>query len=416
MDRIRISLVLLSLIGAFAKASEINRNEYTSYPGKVITQQSKVLKQARKIHIYLPEKYQDSTSSYPVLYVLDGQWHYTNAVAILQSLRVPDALPEMIVVGIENSEPMRRTWFGNRVETFQEYLASELIPFIDQNYRTTNERILFGWEAGAAFATYALVEKQQLFNGVIASNGGYLTDNELKQFNELTPSNEKYLYLVNSIKDIYSIRYSNQLADKLKQTQSKTLNWQYELINDETHESLPYTAMYKGLRYYYRGFPTLAFSSIDEYEQLGGMKYLKSYFMKRGQRFGFEPEIDNATKNNLIWLAWNRDNYEYFEKFMEVFKDVLSTKRYDSAYWQNRFGRFYLKHQNFSKAKLYFSEAITKYPENALLHQGLGKVYLANGELELAKSNFAKAVKIAEKNSDPKLKEFEKDLLTLTNQ
>ena len=75
----------------------------------------------------------------------------------------------------------------------------------------------------------------------------------------------------------------------------------------------------------------MSFSSIDEYVKLGGMEYLKGYFAKRGERFGFPADIANATKNGLIWLAWNRDNYEYFDRFMTAFKYVLTTKRYDSA-------------------------------------------------------------------------------------
>ena len=117
--------------------------------------------------------------------------------------------------------------------------------------------------------------------------------------------------------------------------------------------------------------------------------------------------------SNLIWLAWNRDNYEYFDRFMTVFKDVLTTKRYDSAYWQGRFGRFYLKHGNIKTAQQYFAKAIVKYPDTALLYQGLGKVYVAKGNVKLARKNFVIAVALATTSLDPNLVEFEADLAGL---
>ena len=61
-------------------------------------------------------------------------------------------------------------------------------------------------------------------------------------------------------------------------------------------------------------------------------------------------------------MAWNRDNFEHFSFFMEEFKDVLSTKRYASAYWQNRLGQFYLKHKDYDNAIKHFEIGLKDYP------------------------------------------------------
>ena len=50
---------------------------------------------------------------------------------------------------------------------------------------------------------------------------------------------------------------------------------------------------------------------------------------------------------------------------MEEFKEVLSTKRYASAYWQNRFGKFYLKNNDYDNAIKYFNIGLTKYPNTS---------------------------------------------------
>ena len=136
------------------------------------------------------------------------------------------------------------------------------------------------------------------------------------------------------------------------------------MFNDEVHESLAHLSMYKGLKYYYHNYNALVFESIQQYVDLGGLPYLTSYFQKRAARFGMDKKIDDATKNGLIWLAWKRNNFEYFSFFMEEFKDVLTTKRYASAYWQNRFGQFYLKHKAYEKAINYFQSGLNQYPKS----------------------------------------------------
>ena len=251
-----------------------NTNETTqSTLGETFTLPSKVLNQDRSIQVYLPPGYLQSKQQYPVLYVLDGQWHFTNAVAIQRSLIVPSILPEMIVVGIVNNKTLRRTLFGEQNEKFQQYLADEVLPFIDGKFRTSQERLLFGWEMGAFFASFAILHEKQLFNGAISTNGGEASDELINRFNQLNMASKKYLYIANSIKDIYTIQSSDELSQQLSAKIVKNLNWQYQKFNDEVHESLPYVAMYQGLKNYYHNFGTLSFSGINEYVKLGGMGY-----------------------------------------------------------------------------------------------------------------------------------------------
>ncbi len=61
----------------------------------------------------------------------------------------------MIIVGTVNSNPLRRRLFGGQSEKFQQYLTGEVLPFIDDKFRTTQERLLFGWEMGAFFLARA---------------------------------------------------------------------------------------------------------------------------------------------------------------------------------------------------------------------------------------------------------------------
>lgn len=319
------------------------------------------LNQERTIQIYLPDGYSDSEQEYPVLYILDGQWYFLSGVAIQRALRTPGAIPEMIVVGIHNNDPSRRTLFGDENEKFTNFLINEVINHIDTNYRTNKERVIFGWEAAAYFISELILKKSEVFNGAILSNGGYASEEVVKEFRS---KKDIYLFMANSRKDIYYIGSSEAFHEILKKNNPKNLIWKYDLFNDEVHETLAHLAIYKGLKYYYHNYDSPVFESIQHYIDSGGMDYLTTYFKERAKRFGGVDGIDNGTKNGLIWLAWNRNDFEYFNIFMNEFKDVLTTERYASAYWQNRFAQFYLKHKDYQNAIKYFDIGLTKYPNS----------------------------------------------------
>ncbi len=383
--------------------------------GDTYTLNSEILEQEREIQVYLPESYEAGDASYPVLFILDGQWHFTNGVAIQRSLRVPDRLPEMIVVGIKNQNPLRRTLFLGDRDKFHAFLEKEMMPFIEQNFRASNDRILFGWETAAFFVGFELIHPSQLFSAGIMSNGAYLDEDMLARYEDGTAA-ETYLYFANSRKDIFTINSSEGVADLLKQKSPKKLKWKYELFNDEVHESLAYLTLYHGLNEYYDNFPSVVFPSLQEYEDLGGLDYLREYYKARGERFGLDTAVDNSAKNMLIWLAWRRDNFEAFSHFMEIFKEVLPTARYQSGYWQNRLGQFYLKYGDAEHALIYFERGIAEYPDApqlAAMYNGLAKTFLLQNKRKLAKNNFKEAIKVAEKTSDPLLTQYQQDLSAL---
>lgn len=370
---------------------------------------------ARNYFIHLPSDYESSTKSYPVLYVLDGQMHFTSAVAIQHSLGNETDVPEMIIVGFENSYPNRRDLVWKKKESFVSFLSDELIPLIDKQYRTKKERIVFGWEMGSNFASFLLLHKSQLFDGAISANGGHVDESTIKSFREYGLEKERYLYLANSIKDIFSIDITKNSVEALNKQPSQHLKWKSESFNNETHSSVPYLAMFHGLRYFYHNYNSYDFYSIKQYEEFGGIPAIKQYFKERGSRFGFSEEIDNTTKDTLIWLAWKRDKFKYFDFFMTEFADVLKTKRYQSEYWQNRLGQYYLKNKKYDRAIHFFNKAKLEFEATARIYHGLGQAYLGKSENKIAIDNFQLAVDKAKLSSDEKLDKYQSDLNDVKN-
>ncbi len=374
------------------------------------------LQSEENIQVYLPKSYHEGDRKYPVLYILDGQWFFMNGVAIRETLRGDELLPEMIIVGVDyKSRSTHDSLHFNHWEALSKYLEKELILYVDQNYRTTGERIVFGWENPSFMVCEFLFRKDPVFSGFIVSNGGYANEEMLKQFRTYD-GKPLYLYIANSKKDIFTVKSSDELAAKLSTQTLDRLKWKYELYNDEIHESLAYTSLYQGLRFYYHNYGSKVFSGTKEFQDEGGLPALEAYFKDRAERFGTDPEIDASTKNSLIWLAWKHDDFESFDFFMNQFQEVLSTRRYASAYWQNRLGQFYLKYNDTDHAIEYFTRGINEYPDpefNSAMHAGLGGAYALKNDIKKAKSHFKEAIKLAKENNDEQYEVYEMKLKDL---
>ena len=104
----KLALIVFLMTSFYLNAQVGNDLVY----GKQYSIDSNILKSKRNIYISLPESYEISKEKYPVVYILDGQIHFMNGVAIQKSLKSPRDLPEMIIVGLENVYPGRKdlTW------------------------------------------------------------------------------------------------------------------------------------------------------------------------------------------------------------------------------------------------------------------------------------------------------------------
>ena len=69
---------------------------------------SAVLDEDRTYRVALPASYKWATDRrYPVLYVLDGAWHFQHAAASVGYLSAHGEIPEMIVVAIDSTKRVR---------------------------------------------------------------------------------------------------------------------------------------------------------------------------------------------------------------------------------------------------------------------------------------------------------------------
>ena len=161
---------------------------------------SVVLDEDRTILIRLPDDYGKSDKKYPVLYKLDGEkGNFLQAFSAAYYLfDMTGKCPDHIIVGIENTDRNRDMSMDAGANNFIQFIQSELIPFIDKNYRTNDFSILCGQSSSAVFTLYSFLKQPDLFDAYILGSFGLyneylavLFENELKRNGDLKSVGKK---------------------------------------------------------------------------------------------------------------------------------------------------------------------------------------------------------------------------------
>lgn len=121
--------------------------------------------------VYLPPCYQEMLARrYPVLYLIHGQsytdeqWDRIGADEMVDALVASGGLPPFIIV-----MPRDRVWTQPDEDNFGKAVVSDLIPWIDAQYRTLAERqyrAIGGLSRGASWAVHLGLSQWELFSAV----------------------------------------------------------------------------------------------------------------------------------------------------------------------------------------------------------------------------------------------------------
>ena len=140
----------------------------------------------RDLPVYLPPSYYNSSMEYPVVLCLSGftgsGWSWFNFQAWIPTIDermdslVASGVPEMILVF-----PDCFTRYGGSqyldsqaVGDYQSYLTEEVLPFVDQMYRTRKDRRfrgVLGKSSGGFGAISLAMERPELFSAVACHSG-----------------------------------------------------------------------------------------------------------------------------------------------------------------------------------------------------------------------------------------------------
>lgn len=257
-----VMAAVIVLFCGFAGLQTPQASPYTI--GQYRKMHSQVLGEERGYCVYLPHNYEQSRDAYPVLYLLDGHRHFHYASGIVDYLsRYPKTIPPLILVDIEQqhrSRDMTPTRNARRPAStggagqFLEFLQTELIPHIDERYRTKSPRIISGYSLSGLFAMYTLLNQPELFDAYIMSSPSIWWDDHLllrqvEPFFGKHERLEKFVYFgVGGLERQVVQDYYEEFQRMVRQHCPAEFRAVIERLEDESHSTICIPVFYRGLK------------------------------------------------------------------------------------------------------------------------------------------------------------------------
>jgi predicted alpha/beta superfamily hydrolase len=241
---------------SIAQVKTVSESVFTI--GEIKTIQSKILNERRTLNIYLPPTY-NKDKAYPVLYLLDGSANedFLHIVGLVQFYNLQFQMPDFIVVGVANVDRKRDFTFPTDAADlkkefpttggsakFINFIESELQPYIQSKYSTTETKFIIGQSLGGLLATEILLKKPQLFTHYLIVSPSLWWDNEslLRNALALLEQNRNRtaeVYIAVGMKEHPTmIKDANDFSDILIHSISPNLKVVLMEIEKENHASI----------------------------------------------------------------------------------------------------------------------------------------------------------------------------------
>jgi predicted alpha/beta superfamily hydrolase len=334
---------------------------------------SEILGEERVLLVHLPEGYDQAEAKYPVLYLLYGDHmttYFAETVSILDRFGSTGRIPPMILVSIENTDryrdliPYRNDGSPTGIDKFQKFFSEELIPWVDENYRTKDYRILVGPQAGANFGLYTMIDEPELFDAYILNHpfrwqsGPDKVWNQLVTFFENNRSFKNFLYITYCTGDDLEVKGEKYLIDLekfIKQTGPENFRLKLNHLAGNTEFVQP-LGLREGIKELFNQYPfpdDLEIQSLDD---------ISEYYQKLSADLGFEVDMPEHVLTMQSDKLVDRGRTAEALRIWEYMRD--NYPRPGNAYW--RLGNYYKDKEEYELAIKYFKQLIELYPDVAM--------------------------------------------------
>ncbi|MEN7551593.1 alpha/beta hydrolase-fold protein [Rapidithrix thailandica] len=414
MHKSFFTVLVLTLI-SFLSYGQVHFEKIDSIKNLEIT--SRYLGEKRAIEIYLPPSYPGlETKKYPVMYLMDGQEYFLHPVAYQRMLRFKDKSPEFIVVGINSDRKKRRKLYHQDASRFIDFLKKELIPLIDEKYRTLaeKERIYFGWEMAGGLGLEIFANHPNLFSAFFMASPTHFTEDRIAALDHSLARNRlprPYLYFSKAPEEIYIEKSLRKVDSVLKMRNEKNTFWKIDDLPDEDHYTTPLKTINNGLRDYFQDYNSLRFYSLKEFDDFGDLDSIKEYYRHRGNRYGISSDVHRTTQHFLLLNAMAEKKFERFEEYAHEFREYLLNPILEI--WAVKFGNYFVENNKDKEAMPIYESGLAKFPESPAIHNALGTFYKNKGNKKKARRHYKLAIEYAEKKKDVKLEQYKTDFENL---
>lgn len=267
-----------------ALVSLISLNVFSQKTVEMFT--SKKLGEEREITVSLPKSYAKETKrKYPVLLLLDGDYLYSTFQGTLTYANYWDDMPEVIIVALTQNKNDERNddcqWDAKlglpteKGKNFFEFIAAELMPYIEKSYRIAPFKIIAGHDITAGFSNLYLYKDDPIFDAYISLSPDLPTEMEnllplaMNQINKPI-----FFYLATADGDIKKLQTKiKKLDEGLVPVENPLFNYKFDEFKGATHYSLVL-----------HGVPSALYQIFAVYQPISSLEYNEKLLkMESGQ-------------------------------------------------------------------------------------------------------------------------------------
>lgn len=369
--------------------------------GKTTNLHSEILNEDRLLDIHLPEGYKGSGKTYPVLYLLDSHYNFKHAVGTVEYLYLNRLIPQMIIVGIRNTNRNRdlsppspelsqkekdRMGATGAAHNFMAFIEKELMPHIMENYKAASYEVIVGHSRGGLFNIYTFLKNPDLFDAYLTISPSLWYPNKTvsRDFEDAfrDPSDLSasfYMSLANENKGTMRgdvLKLSGKFHNYMNAYPEADLRFKYEPMPEESHGSIGLPSIYHGLKFIFEPTRYEVPRSREEVIVQGGpeaaIEKTVDYFKHLSEKYGFEVTNEYA----LIDLGYAFLRLEDFKQYsVNAFKANVEA-----------------------------------HPASYDAYSTLGMAYEELGKFQKARENYKKALELVMKTDNPEWEFYQADL------
>ncbi len=286
------------------------------------------LNSIRKIKVKLPKDYDaDSEIKYPVIVVFDGDYLFEPVVGQVEFQTYFDDMPPSIIVGIMQGDEREYDSFyeaktglpmdsGHR---FQEFVETELLPYIDGKYNTSKFRVAVSHDVMGNFINSYLFKEEPAFKAYVCMSPDFygtlmhFVANRLDLF-----KGDIFYYLATSEKDIPELRKNIlNLDSQMREVVNSNVTYYFDDFEGENHYTLVNGAIARSFDKIFEIYNPLREKELQEkvFNYDGTLdKYLVDRYKRIEDLFGVTKEISEEEIEKVATIAEQREDYKSLSK------------------------------------------------------------------------------------------------------
>jgi hypothetical protein len=266
-------------------------------------------------------------------------------------------IPEMILIGIDLPEgngillPTRESQDTTIPDNYINFFETELMPHVENKYRTAPFKVLYGASNGGFFSVYTLLNNPLLFNSYFASSPSLgaipaVVQEKIKSGPLKTLAENRSLHIIYSDDEGRLPNLVSEFSRVLANHKPESFTYKVDELVHQGH--VPATDLTQFLLTLYPDF--------SAYEKLDTLDKVTQHFDMLSKRYGYEIQPPISIIFNL--------------------------------------GADMIRSKNLVVAEKIFQYSLQVYPEDKRSYVGMGVVRRDQGQLESAKVLFEKALTI----------------------